>query len=175
MDFHPNMLSRQSSIGAGRSANAQTGAFHPAMLSQQQLAGLDAAMPATATAPAPTAAMLPTGAPPAAFGFDASTGMLTIGGNQIKLVSAVLSAIAVKLVFFSGKQVAKGAKHLAGRFRGQSATPATATNPKSERPWQAVRFNPGWRKLATKRHRTKTAAAKWAKAHGGPGRTSYVG
>ncbi len=160
MDFHPNMLARQGATGTGRSANAPApgGGFHPLMLSQQQLAGLG-----TVTAPV---------APPP-FAFDASTGILTIGNNQIKLVTALLSAIAVKLVFFSGNQVVKGAKHVASRFRSKS--PEAATNPGSERPWQAVRFNPAWKKLGTKRHRTKQAADAWAKAHGGPGRCSYVG
>ncbi len=172
MDFHPNMLSRQGSAGTGRSANGTGESFHPGMLGRQQLAGLGAV---PAAAPVVQAPLPP--ATPAAFGFDPKTGILNIGGNQIKLVTAVLSALAVKVVFFSGKQVARGAKHIAGRFSGRHAAVATATNPhkKSERPWQAVRFNPGWRKMATKRHKTKGAAAKWAKGHGGLGRHSYVG
>ncbi len=174
MDFHPNMLARQGDTGTGRSANGRGDGFHPGMLSRQQLAGIGSPVPVPALPEAAPASIAPVAAP-APFGFDVHTGILTIGNNQIKLVTAVLSAIAVKLVFFSGKQVARGAKHLTSRFRGTSTPEVAATNPKSERPWQAVRFNPGWKKIATKRHRTKGAAVRWAKAHGGLGRTSFVG
>lgn len=164
MDFHPNMLATQRTNMRASAVQPSAG-FHPGMLGRQQLAGLGAATPAPAAA----------ATVPPAVSYDASTGEVIIGGNRIKLVSAVLSAVLVKLVFFSGNQVVKGAKHLRSRFSGSSSTTATNPGKRSERPWQAVRFNPKWRKLATKRHKTKSAGECWASAHGGPGRCSYVG
>jgi hypothetical protein len=158
MDFHPRMLAQQH---IPRPAKAPPRHFHPGMLSQQPLAGLGA------VAPAPSIGQ--------SIQFDAAQGTITVGGSTIKLVPAVISAIAVKLIFFGGSKAAQGAKALHRKWKG---SPAAATNPgkRSERPWQAKRFNPSTgKKVATKRHKTKAAAERWAAAHGGPGRASYVG
>lgn len=151
-EFHPGMLGRQGPPSSVIRRDPAAG-FHPDMLAGQPLGAL----------------------PPPATGFDVAAGTITVGGNTIKLVPAILSALAVKLVFFGGDQAAKGAKRLAGKLRGSSTKASElATNPrKSERPWQAVRFSGSARQ--TKRHKTKDAAQRWCDEHSGQSRVSYVG
>jgi hypothetical protein len=169
MDFHPNMLANQ---GDGAPTNAarpnQGGSFHPGMLSRQQLAGLGTADPA---AVAPAGTELPGG-----IRLDMPAGVIWIGNSPVKLIPAIVSAIAVKLIFFGGNQIAKGAKHLASRGKVSAAT-----NPgrgRGYRPWKALVYGKGCRSIASTRWGTQQAAESWAEAnaHRGVGtRVSCVG
>jgi len=53
--------------------------------------------------------------PPAFFQTDWNKGVIYIQGHKVALVPSLLTALAVKLVLFSGKQVTKGAKRLTRR------------------------------------------------------------
>jgi hypothetical protein len=188
MDFHPNMLAIQRenpspsrvSVGAGFHPNQlatqwQPGQaprsgvpFHPDQYNQG-LAG--SMLPGMGTADTAPAAPLP-------FAYDAAAGTITIGGNTIKLIPAILTSLAVKLIFFSGDVAAKGARAAYSRLRGSTSA---ATNPgrgRGFRPYRAMVYGKGCKIVCSSRWGTKAAAQKWcyANEHRGAGsRINYVG
>lgn len=151
MDFHPNMLASQRAPVSPTLPNAGRGAFHPNMLGRQQLAGFGAVTP-------------PPAAPPA-VSVDWSRGVIVLGGNEIKIVSAILTSVLVKLVFFGGHHAGKAAKRALGKLRSRDSEPAAATNPGSAKPWQAVVFGPHGTRIAQTRCRTKNAGNAFVARH----------
>jgi hypothetical protein len=171
MDFHPNMLaSQRENPSPSRVANGP--GFHPNMLANQwqpnQMAGADM-LPGMGIATPP--------APAPFVSWDAEAGTINIGGNQIKPLPAILTALVVKMVFFGGNVAAKGAKAAYSRFRGTSA----ATNPgrgRGFRPYRAMVYGKGCKIVCASRWGTKAAAQAWCDAneHRGSGsRINYVG
>lgn len=175
--FHPSMLANQPELRTsieGTAYHAWKAGYSRAMVEERILrpngrtwSNLLTWMSAQGLGTIPETQAAP------AFGFDAASGVLNVGGNQIKLVPAILSAIAVKLVFFSGKQVAKGARYAAGRLR---TNPDGSERRLSEKPYECVLFNADWKRIGRKRTRTRAAAEAFAAAHPGANhRISYIG
>lgn len=171
MDFHPNMLASQ---WAPRKHDQvlPRGTFLPGMR-RNLLSGvgmMEQAQPSTGTP------IMATPGPAPAFGVDWASGTMNIGGNTIKLIPALLTAVAVKLVFFGGNQAAKGAKHLYGKIRSRGASPAAATNPggRAKRSWKAVVQNSQCQTVKAQRCSTKAAAERFLENNSHLGSKSRV-
>lgn len=119
MDFHPRMLASQRT-DIRSTGSAPKGSFHPHMLATQQLSNLDAVTAPAAVTTSPGTQL------PGGMSIDLSTGTLYVQNVPIKLIPAIASALALKVIFFSGNLAAEHAKKFAGKFK----KPALATNPR---------------------------------------------
>lgn len=159
MDFHPNMLGQQPL----HARPAQAPRRIPGLVNNQ-LAG----MGAIETPPASAHAL------PGGMHLDAASGTLWVGNSPIKLVPAIVSALAIKLIFFGGEKAGAAMRHGVSRLRGAK----TATNPReSAKPWQVVFFDEKnkWKKVAIHDVADRDAAKAKAAEHDGKTRISYVG
>lgn len=168
MDFHPNMLGRQGMPQNAARPNHGAQGFHPNHLSQQRLAGLE---------DVPPGSQLPGG-----VRLDLASGIIWIGDSPVKLVPAIVSALAIKLIFFGGNKVAGAAKHVAKKIRSGGTAATNPRKPESAKPWQAVIFGQGWKRLRVAEHATRAAADAWiSEQMGDPeltvtgSRVSYIG
>lgn len=113
--------------GNARYGRGMLGAIAPTATSPQPLAKPVAASPVAAMqALAPTSAP-PTSPPPeakeisAGVFLDMTRGDLWFNGTRIAILSAVVSALAVKMVFFGGNKLGALAKGQMARFKGEAA------------------------------------------------------